>query len=398
MYQFDPKTIIANPEKLDGSPFFDVDTEFQLNCWSSWASHVMVTFDNLGRLQMPAPMMQMAGPDSEDMWSLWYSQNFPKMFIFDPASEQFSIKNIYPQSTDGNNTFPYISWDEDHDGVVDDFWDEPDSVYPGDEGYGNPKLAGADFPIWWHDTEDAFHENWYKIIKCETQPFMAVMWGDGYMSYNAQQGYNGFAGWEEVPELAMCFSEDYGDNWSDPIWLNAIDTPELTGMIPVYWYPGNEIIDLDNEQHGFQHKWGRIPLFFSDDQSLGSFIQANGADLGSELNFMAIDVYFPTNGINDETEAVPVLTKVTLKNYPNPFNPTTKISFDLPLDSDVELAVYNVKGQLVKTIASDYLEAGTHTFTWNGKNNAGKQAASGVYFSRLKAGESVKTNKMLMLK
>ncbi|MCD4650380.1 MAG: T9SS type A sorting domain-containing protein [Candidatus Cloacimonetes bacterium] len=401
MYQIDPKTPVTNPTKLDGSPYFDVDVEFQFNCWSGWATHVMVTFDKLGRLQMPAHMIQTDGPNADDTWSLWYLLNFPKMYIFDPATQQFEFKNIYPQSTDGNNTFPYLSWDEDHDGVVDDFWDEPDSVYPGDEGYGNPKLNGTDFPIWWHDTEDAFHENWYKVITCENQKYMAVMWGDGYMSYNAQQGLTYYAGWEEVPELAMCFSADHGDHWSDPIWLNSIETPELAGMIPVYWYPGNEIINLFDS---FDDGWARIPLFFMDDNSFGSFIQTNGMDLGGQLNFMAIDVNFhdltgwePTP-VSNNNQTIPDIGQLTLNNYPNPFNPTTKISFNLPLDSDVELAVYNVKGQLVKTIASDYLAAGTHTFTWNGKNNAGKQAASGVYFSRLKAGESVKTNKMLMLK
>lgn len=85
------------------------------------------------------------------------------------------------------------------------------------------------------------------------------------------------------------------------------------------------------------------------------------------------------------------------QNRPNPFNPSTIISYDLPAPATVNLQIYNVLGQTVKSF-SDFKEAGTHSYEWNGLDNSGAQVASGVYFYRLEAGKEVATKKMMMLK
>jgi hypothetical protein len=82
-------------------------------------------------------------------------------------------------------------------------------------------------------------------------------------------------------------------------------------------------------------------------------------------------------------------------NYPNPFNPTTEIGFSLGRAADVQLAVYNIVGQLVTTLVDGHLEAGSHTVTWS---TNGTQTASGVYFYRLTADDFSETRKMLLLK
>ncbi|MCF7792854.1 MAG: T9SS type A sorting domain-containing protein [Candidatus Cloacimonetes bacterium] len=92
------------------------------------------------------------------------------------------------------------------------------------------------------------------------------------------------------------------------------------------------------------------------------------------------------------------LTNQLNANYPNPFNPTTTISFSLVQPAYTILSIYNVKGELVKTLISDQLTANDHTVTWNGKDNTGKTAASGVYFYKLKSGNYTSSRKMLMLK
>ncbi|OPX27605.1 MAG: hypothetical protein B1H06_04645 [Candidatus Cloacimonas sp. 4484_143] len=68
-------------------------------------------------------------------------------------------------------------------------------------------------------------------------------------------------------------------------------------------------------------------------------------------------------------------------NYPNPFNPSTTFKFSLRSNSQVELNIYNIKGQLVKTLINKELQAGFHSVIWNGENNSGKPATSGIYFS-----------------
>jgi len=86
------------------------------------------------------------------------------------------------------------------------------------------------------------------------------------------------------------------------------------------------------------------------------------------------------------------------QNYPNPFNPTTEISFDLPNASKVELTVFNVLGQQVRTLVNSDMPAGTHTVTWDGNATDGNSVASGVYFYRIAADNFAMTRKMMMLK
>ncbi len=88
------------------------------------------------------------------------------------------------------------------------------------------------------------------------------------------------------------------------------------------------------------------------------------------------------------------------QNYPNPFNPTTAIRVGVPesVKGDVSLRIYNVKGQLVKTLFQGSKTPGWHTFTWDGKDNSGVTVSTGVYFSRFDDSQTVLTRKMILLK
>jgi len=86
------------------------------------------------------------------------------------------------------------------------------------------------------------------------------------------------------------------------------------------------------------------------------------------------------------------------ENYPNPFNPTTTLRFDLPEISDVTLTIYNMLGQRVKTFNMQGTVAGYHTITWDATNDFGEQVGAGVYLYQLQAKDFVKTRKMVLLK
>ncbi len=107
-------------------------------------------------------------------------------------------------------------------------------------------------------------------------------------------------------------------------------------------------------------------------------------------------------GINDSHTGKAFPTTLTLdQNFPNPFNPSTIIAFTIPAslaDTHVEVTVYNDLGQAVKTLLSEQLQAGNYTVRWDGTNEAGAAAASGVYFYRLQAGALTFTRKMLLLR
>ncbi len=91
-------------------------------------------------------------------------------------------------------------------------------------------------------------------------------------------------------------------------------------------------------------------------------------------------------------------------NFPNPFNPTTTIKYDLPADSRVTLKIYNILGQEVRTLANEHQAAGYKALQWDGKNQAGEPVSSGIYIYRISAGslresrEFVQSYKMLLLK
>ena len=103
-------------------------------------------------------------------------------------------------------------------------------------------------------------------------------------------------------------------------------------------------------------------------------------------------------GISDLDEAQLPDEYSLYQNQPNPFNPTTEISFGLPTGCKVKLSIYNILGEEVSTLIDEVRSAGTHSVTWNGKDKTGRQVASGIYLYRLTAAGYTETRKMLLLK
>jgi predicted glutamine amidotransferase len=85
-------------------------------------------------------------------------------------------------------------------------------------------------------------------------------------------------------------------------------------------------------------------------------------------------------------------------NYPNPFNPSTTIQYVLPVNSHLELAIYNIKGQKINTLIDEYCQSGTHSIVWDGNDASGSPVASGLYFYRLKTDNETNSGKLMLLK
>jgi hypothetical protein len=103
--------------------------------------------------------------------------------------------------------------------------------------------------------------------------------------------------------------------------------------------------------------------------------------------------------LTDTENNIPVVIRTTLsQNYPNPFNPITTINYSITEEGTVELTVYNIKGQKVKTLVNERKEAGQHSIVWNGKDNTNKTVSSGIYFYSLSTGKKNMKKKMLLLK
>ena len=102
---------------------------------------------------------------------------------------------------------------------------------------------------------------------------------------------------------------------------------------------------------------------------------------------------------SNTTESVIDASSVIIRgNYPNPFNPTTRIDYSLQQSTDIDLSVYDVAGRLVKTLYNGTQTSGNHFEVWDGTDNSGKAIASGIYFSRISHSKGVETSKMLLLK
>ncbi len=110
------------------------------------------------------------------------------------------------------------------------------------------------------------------------------------------------------------------------------------------------------------------------------------------------DYYYVSFKSNDSDKPGNLPVNLSASNYPNPFNPTTTISYNLPNDGTIELSIFNMKGQKVKQLVSGIQPAGNYSVSWNGKNAEGKQVSSGIYLYQITTPDKTLKKKMIMLK
>ena len=115
-----------------------------------------------------------------------------------------------------------------------------------------------------------------------------------------------------------------------------------------------------------------------------------------EIELMVADI--PGAQLASQETGIAVVHEFSVRNYPNPFNPETTIEVSLPEASHVKAGVYNLLGQLVRTLADHGLNAGSHRMHWNGRNENGEQVPCGIYYLRVQTQEQVKVHQMLLLK
>lgn len=140
------------------------------------------------------------------------------------------------------------------------------------------------------------------------------------------------------------------------------------------------------------------------DANVNSYTDNNGCD-GYHLYYItaiytngeSVASNFVYTSTSEDNGTLPKSTTL-FANYPNPFNPSTTIAFDLAKDQNVCLEIYNLKGQKVKTLVNEYKKAGTYHLLWNGKNDSNTNVGSGIYFYRIKSGNYTSTGKMILMK
>ncbi len=187
-----------------------------------------------------------------------------------------------------------------------------------------------------------------------------------------------------------------------PVFIHDFVAQTLDGGVGLSW----EVLS-DEAVKGFN------VYASADKESYGELVNMEGLIPAHVNTYVHNDVIGGTNyyyrlsvSLEDGSEIisqqVTVHTKLNVlslyQNHPNPFNPSTTISFVLPKREKANLSVYNIEGKLVTTLIDEPLDAGTREVTWDGKDARGNQVGTGIYFYRLTAGKQTLKKKMVLLK
>lgn len=135
-------------------------------------------------------------------------------------------------------------------------------------------------------------------------------------------------------------------------------------------------------------------LYWNKDLTGGA--NPDSIQMTSPKNVVAVMEEIQT-GVDTDLSDIPKSFSL-LQNTPNPFNPETMISFQLPKTSPVELSIYNSTGQHIKTLVKETKTRGTYSIMWNGTDKLGASVSSGIYFYILKAGSVIKMKKCILLR
>jgi hypothetical protein len=181
--------------------------------------------------------------------------------------------------------------------------------------------------------------------------------------------------------------------------INDFDVLETTGpgqyalSYPDYnslqYYAGIFTDQLNNASQNLRTVWVGHSFMLIRDAVQGTL---------ARNTFLALTYNLFENGVSEDYTDAELPKAYSLKqNFPNPFNPSTRIQFALPTKGHVSLKIYNVAGQLVKTLQNGVMDAGSHELTWDGSNNLGSNVASGVYFYKINAGDDYENMKKMVL-
>ncbi len=226
---------------------------------------------------------------------------------------------------------------------------------------------------------------------------------------------------DDQPDVIFVSSDNHTLNLS-----TMINSQNYSDLVNIYSNTSEdisfEIQDFDNDNDKdviiayYEYGTGNHRILLENDgnanfttidlqNNIANIYRIVDVDLDGDSDFLYFnaargEIYWRENYTqvpNSDTSAPSFSANIT--NYPNPFNPSTNISFNIKDDSDVEITIYNMKGQKVKTLVDRKLKQGRHKIEWNGTDSANKTVSSGVYFYKVDYnGKTQAVKKCVMLK
>ncbi len=357
------------------------------------SSHVNAVVDRSGRIHFPA------------LWALssdtsyYPNMQYVKQLIFDPATNEVSIHEVYPiKHPDNTADYEcYHPWDNEPP------WGEAEYIQVDGEWHLD---INAMWPFChWdrtaHESSMMAHYNNIKMSKPNQHSWTVMVWQDCNRAMLYDQSDDPGAGFS--PDIMIAVSPNNGMTWKDPICLNSLDVPQLADLTPMWVYPVDEVVYAGvahNPKEGRDYHMGKVGLMFYDDNTWGSYElypPYHDNNDGGEVMFMELTIAFEPAGDADESLASAPGIDILKGNFPNPFNPETTISYTMPAAGDAKLGIYNLRGQLVRSLVNEPKAGGDHRVVWDGKDDNGDSVTSGIYFYRLETGKHSQTRKMMLM-
>ncbi|MBN2281144.1 MAG: T9SS type A sorting domain-containing protein [Candidatus Marinimicrobia bacterium] len=267
--------------------------------------------------------------------------------------------------------------------------------------YGDPVSYTVDYSGYGltHDITNTYEDG--KLVEALTS-FSGIStirdtytWDGDLLVQVFTEVWNG-VGWENDSKITHSYSgnkliQSLTENWDEGDWLyflritNTYDGDRLDHWIGEEW-----IVD----------DWGNLGKYYLIYDEQGRQKEQHNHDWdGVEFSLASKLVHFYGDGATDIKKNDKIPENFSLTNYPNPFNPSTKICFELPNDEVVTLQIFDMKGILVNTIVSNQkMAAGRHTVEWNATDMNNTKLPSGVYLYSIVTGNFQQTKRCLLIK
>jgi hypothetical protein len=228
--------------------------------------------------------------------------------------------------------------------------------------------------------------------------------------------YHGLGGAPPSPQTAQVaryYQEGGKDAQGNPIDPTLWGVGGTSTTDPKFVYSGDPVVgngwlDDDPADKVFLVNSGPFDMAAGDTQDIVfAYIVRQGSSPLNSVQIMKqatgfLDDFFPDSTIIVSVDDKSLITGIPgsfrlLQNYPNPFNPTTTINYQLAGSGEVELTIYNLLGQQIRTLVNAKQPAGFYKIEWNGRDDAGREVASGVYVYQLKTEGIIQNLKMILL-
>lgn len=206
--------------------------------------------------------------------------------------------------------------------------------------------------------------------------------------------------WLISPEISLAVVIDEYD-WDMLVKLNVLGTSEPGELFNVLYSTAEtdyeEFMAFNDVPIEAEEDWNNLS-FMLPSASIATKIAIQVVSTGGMFVMVDDITASVVLAVSNEENEVITPNLLTASNYPNPFNPETTISFDMPKAGKANISIFNLKGQLVKTILNDEVAIGNHNIVWEGRDSQNRAVASGIYFFRVKTDTQTTQKKMILMK